>query len=49
MNEKKFFESKGPFSISEIFLEKKFQELIKIFDIKTLDQATKSDLTFLIL
>jgi UDP-3-O-[3-hydroxymyristoyl] glucosamine N-acyltransferase len=46
MNENKFFESKGPFIISEIFLEKKFIELIKIFDIKTLDQASKSDLTF---
>ena len=46
MNENKFFESKGPFIISDIFLEKKFQELIKIFDIKTLDQASKSDLTF---
>ena len=46
MNENKFFESKGPFIISEIFLEKKFQELIKIFDIKTLDQANVSDLTF---
>ena len=46
MNENKFFESKGPFIISEIFLEKKFQEIIKIFDIKTLDQASKSDLTF---
>ncbi len=46
MNENKFFESKGPFIISEIFLEKKFQESIKIFDIKTLDQASKSDLTF---
>ena len=46
MNENKFFESKGPFSISEIFLEKKFQGLEKIFDIKTLDQASKLDLTF---
>ena len=46
MNENRFFESKGPFIISEIFLDKKFQELIKIFDIKTLDQASKSDLTF---
>ena len=46
MNENKFFESKGPFIISEIFLKKKFQEMIKIFDIKTLDQASKSDLTF---
>ena len=46
MNENKFFESKGPFSISEIFLEIKFQESIKIFDIKTLDNASVSDLTF---
>ena len=46
MNGNKFFESKGPFSISEIFLEIKFQESIKIFDIKTLDQASISDLTF---
>jgi UDP-3-O-[3-hydroxymyristoyl] glucosamine N-acyltransferase len=46
MNENKFFESKGPFIISEIFLGKKFQEIIKIFDIKTLDKASKSDLTF---
>ena len=46
MNENKFFESKGPFSISEIFLEIKFKESIKIFDIKTLDKASASDLTF---
>ena len=46
MNGNKFFDSKGPFSISEIFLEIKFQESIKIFDIKTLDQASISDLTF---
>ena len=46
MNENKFFESKGPFVISEIFLEKKFQESTKIFDIKTLAQASKLDLTF---
>ena len=46
MNENKFFESKGPFSISEIFLEIKFQEIIHIHDIKTLDQASKLDLTF---
>ena len=46
MNENKFFESKGPFSISEIFFELKFQASIKISDIKTLDQASESDLTF---
>jgi UDP-3-O-[3-hydroxymyristoyl] glucosamine N-acyltransferase len=46
MNGNKFFESKGPFFISEIFLEIKFQESIKISDIKTLDQASTSDLTF---
>jgi UDP-3-O-[3-hydroxymyristoyl] glucosamine N-acyltransferase len=46
MNGNKFFESKGPFSISEIFLKIKLKESLKIFDIKTLDQASISDLTF---
>ena len=46
MNENKFFESKGPFIISDLFLDKKFPDLIKIFDIKTLEKASELDLTF---
>jgi UDP-3-O-[3-hydroxymyristoyl] glucosamine N-acyltransferase len=46
MNENLFFKNQGPFSISEIFLNIKFKEIKKIFNIKTLSQAQSSDLTF---
>jgi len=46
MNENIFFESKGPFLLSEIFSDIDIKERIEIFGIKTLDQSTKSDLTF---
>ena len=46
MNENIFFESKGPFLLSEIFLDIDVKERIEISGIKTLGQSTKSDLTF---
>ena len=46
MNEKSFFNKKGPFLISEIFIKKNFQEKAKIHDIKTLANANANDLTF---
>jgi UDP-3-O-[3-hydroxymyristoyl] glucosamine N-acyltransferase len=46
MNENIFFENQGPFTISEIFLNLESKDKKKIFDIKTLSQATNSDLTF---
>tara|TARA_B100001996_G_C18651943_1_gene589744 strand:- start:325 stop:1299 length:975 start_codon:yes stop_codon:yes gene_type:complete len=41
-----FFEKKGPFTITELFDEKSLKNNFKIFDIKTLNSAKKSDLTF---
>ena len=46
MNENIFFENQGPFSISEIFSNIEFTESKKVLDIKTLNKATNSDLTF---
>ena len=46
MNENIFFESKGPFFLSEIFADIDIKKQIKIFGIKKLDQSTKFDLTF---
>jgi len=46
MNDNIFFDNQGPFTISEIFLNLEFKESKKIFDVKTLSQATGSDLTF---
>ena len=40
-----FFERKGPFSIKDLFKEKSISSL-KIKDVKTLEVADKSDLTF---
>tara|TARA_B110000285_G_C15096378_1_gene602219 strand:+ start:542 stop:1507 length:966 start_codon:yes stop_codon:yes gene_type:complete len=45
MNKNIFFEQKGPFLLSEIFNDTDFKK-IKIFDIKGLDEASSSDLTF---
>jgi len=45
MNKNIFFEQKGPFLLSEIFNDIDFGK-IKIFDIKNLEGATSSDLTF---
>ena len=42
-----FFEQKGPFLLREIFNNINLNQKIKIFDIKTLDEAKSSDLTFL--
>ena len=42
-----FFKRKGPFVLSQIFPDLKFDKKIKIFDVKSLDDASKFDLTFL--
>jgi len=47
MSKNIFFKQKGPFLPSEIFENLTLKKKIKIFDIKTLDQATDLDLTFL--
>jgi len=47
MSENIFFKRKGPFSLNQIFTNLKFDNKKKIFDIKSLEEATKSDLTFL--
>ena len=45
MNKNIFFERKGPFLLNEFFAN--IKNKIKIFDIKTLEEAEKIDLTFL--
>ena len=45
MSKNFFFESKGPFKLNILFPEKSKSKII-IKDIKTLDKAGKSDLTF---
>jgi UDP-3-O-[3-hydroxymyristoyl] glucosamine N-acyltransferase len=47
MSKNAFFKRKGPFSVGEIFKELKFNQPKKIFDIKALEDAEISDLTFL--
>ena len=46
MSKNVFFERKGPFLLSKIFNNYKLKKKIKIFDIKTLNDAESSDLTF---
>ena len=46
MSKNIFFDRKGPFFLSELFEGTK-KNKIKIFDIKSLEEATKADLTFL--
>ena len=46
MNKNVFFERKGPFLVSKIFEENKSSNKDKISDIKTLEEAKHSDLTF---
>ena len=46
MNKNIFFEQKGPFLLSEIFDNINIKKKIKISDIKSLNEAGKSDLTF---
>ena len=43
MSEVNFFVPKGPFYLNELCESK---DKIKIFDIKTLDQASQKDITF---
>jgi len=47
MSKNVFFEQKGPFLLDEIFDFIDFKKQIKISDIKSLEEATVSDLTFL--
>ena len=47
MDKNVFFERKGPFLISKIFNNVTIRKKIKVYDIKSLDEATNSDLTFL--
>jgi UDP-3-O-[3-hydroxymyristoyl] glucosamine N-acyltransferase len=42
-----FFKQKGPYLLSEIFEDIQLTKKIKIFDIKPLNEASKSDITFL--
>ena len=42
-----FFKQKGPYLLKEIFGDLKQTKKIKIFDIKPLNEASKSDITFL--
>ena len=42
-----FFKQKGPFLLSEIFVNLTFKKNIEILDIKPLNEATNFDLTFL--
>ena len=44
MNDNLFFENEGPFSISDVFSNLSVND--KIYDVKTLNNATKNDLTF---
>ena len=41
-----FFEQKGPFLLNEIFKNTNIKKKIKIFDIKSLNEADNSDMTF---
>jgi UDP-3-O-[3-hydroxymyristoyl] glucosamine N-acyltransferase len=46
MSKNTFFEQKGPFFLNEIFDNINFKKKIKISDIKPLDEAVNSDITF---
>ena len=46
MSKNIFFEQKGPFLINKLFPNNLLKNKIKIKDIKTLDKASKEDLTF---
>ena len=47
MSKNVFFERKGPFLLSEIFNNINSKKKIKVTDVKSLDSATVSDITFL--
>jgi len=42
-----FFEQKGPFLLKNLFKEIKLKKIVKIYDIKSLQDSTKNDITFL--
>ena len=47
MTEVNFFDPKGPFYLDELLVDVPLQDKkIKIYDIKTLDRASKKDITF---
>tara|TARA_B100002051_G_C16737851_1_gene642382 strand:- start:108 stop:1082 length:975 start_codon:yes stop_codon:yes gene_type:complete len=46
MSDNIFFERKGPFKLKDLFKNNSFKENIKIYDVKPLDKAQKSTLTF---
>jgi UDP-3-O-[3-hydroxymyristoyl] glucosamine N-acyltransferase len=46
MNKVSFFKPEGPFLVTEILPNVKINNVVKIFDIKTLNKATENDLTF---
>ena len=47
MSKNVFFKQKGPFLLAELFDSTKLKKKIKIFDIKSLEEAKSTDLTFL--
>ena len=47
MSKNIFFEQKGPFLLNQIFEKINFKKVIKIFDIKSLNEASNLDMTFL--
>ena len=47
MFQKKFFENSGPYKIDSLFKDHSFKNNVSIFDVKSLDEATNDDLTFL--
>ena len=47
MSKNVFFKQKGPFLLTELFDSTKSKKKIKIFDIKSLEEAKSTDLTFL--
>ena len=47
MSKNVFFVQKGPFLLSDLFVNIDLNKKIKIFDIKPLDEASEVDITFL--
>jgi UDP-3-O-[3-hydroxymyristoyl] glucosamine N-acyltransferase len=46
MSKNVFFEQKGPFLLGDLFTNINLSKKIKIFDIKSLDEASEADITF---
>ena len=47
MSKNVFFEQKGPFLLGEIFTSIDFKKKIKILDVRSLEEASNLDITFL--